>query len=256
MKRRVLTIVLAIVLAVAGTGLVLVYVHQADNRALAGQRAVNVLVAQKLIPAGTPAGTAQSDGSLQSERLPASSVPANALGSLSGVSDLVASASIQPGQVLLRPMLVTAAQATSAGGIVLPSGTVAVTIGLCAPEAVAGYVHDGSIVSIYDTSSASAAAKGQGQFTADTNCNAAHVQQALDAKTKLVLANVPVLAVGQPSTTSTSSQSTSTTSSTFAQNSDPSGPSELLVTLAVSKPNALKLIQLTVAGLPYLALQN
>ena len=82
MKRRVLTVALALLLATLGTAGVLAYVRQADNRAIAGQRAVEVLVAGKLIPSGTAAGAALRDGLLTIQRLPASSVPADALGSV------------------------------------------------------------------------------------------------------------------------------------------------------------------------------
>ena len=70
MKRRGLTIVLAVLLAILGTTGVLVYVNHANARALQGQRAVNVLVAKSLIPAGTSAANAQVQGLLITERLP------------------------------------------------------------------------------------------------------------------------------------------------------------------------------------------
>ena len=59
MKRRALSIVLAVLLAILGTAGVLAYVSHANARALAGQQAVTVLVAKGLIPAGTSAGDAQ-----------------------------------------------------------------------------------------------------------------------------------------------------------------------------------------------------
>ena len=90
MKRRVLAITLAIVLAVLGTAGVLAYVHAADARALAGQRAVTVLVAQGKIPSGTTAGTALQSGMLVSQQLPASAVPSEAVSSITpAVSGLV-----------------------------------------------------------------------------------------------------------------------------------------------------------------------
>jgi pilus assembly protein CpaB len=73
LKRRVLTVTLAILLAVLGVAGVLAYVHKADSRALSGMRAVSVLVAQRQIPAGTSANSAQQGGLLHSETLPASS---------------------------------------------------------------------------------------------------------------------------------------------------------------------------------------
>src|SRR6266567_3298403 len=150
MNRRVLAIALAVVLAVIGTGAVLLYVKQADTRALAGQKAVTVLVAQKMIPAGTPAIGAQRDGSLRGEKLPAGSVPADAVATVTpDLTALVLSAALQPGQLLLRTMLVPAAQTTN--GMAIPDGMVAVTIPLCVPEDVAGNVQAGSQVAVFDT---------------------------------------------------------------------------------------------------------
>ena len=116
MKRRVLTITLAVLLAVLGTVGVLAYVNGANARALAGQKAVTVLVAQQPIPAGTSASTALHEGLLASQQLPASSVPADAVSAITPeLSALVMSANVPAGQLLLRPMLVTAAQATAQG---------------------------------------------------------------------------------------------------------------------------------------------
>ena len=69
MTRRILTIVLAIVLAIIGTGAVLIYAKGADQRALAGQKAVTVLVATQQIPAGTSASTARANGMLSADAL-------------------------------------------------------------------------------------------------------------------------------------------------------------------------------------------
>ena len=60
MKRRVLTVTLALLLAVLGTVGVLAYVHGANARAVAGVRATSTLVAQQPIPAGTSASSASS----------------------------------------------------------------------------------------------------------------------------------------------------------------------------------------------------
>ena len=52
------------------------------------------------------------------------------------LSSLVLSADLEPGQVLLRPMLVTATQTTS--GLAIPPGMMALTLSFCLPEVVAG----------------------------------------------------------------------------------------------------------------------
>lgn len=260
MKRRVVTVALAIVLALVGTGLVLAYVNQANTRALAGQQAVTVLVAQQLIPAGTSASTAESQGLLHSQTLPAKSVPSNAVRSLTpALAGLVASADIQPGELLLRPMLVTAALASATGGIAVPAGMDAVTIELCLPEAVAGYIHPGSQVSVFDTSAPADAKSGGSTLTAAANCSGAHAQGAPKAKTVLVLAKAQVLSVGPASANVQTGSTTSTTtasSTAFNQSSSSSNQTGTLVTLAVTPDDAKRLILLTVTGLPYLALLN
>ena len=88
MKRRVLTVTLALLLAVLGTGAVLAYVHGANARAVAGAKAVPVLVAQQPIPAGTSASAALHEGLLASQQLPASSVPSNAVSAITPRSQL------------------------------------------------------------------------------------------------------------------------------------------------------------------------
>lgn len=244
MKRRVLTVALAVLLAVLGTAGVLAYVRQADQRALAGQKAVTVLVAHDLIPSGTTAGAALQDGLLSSQRLPVASVPSDAVRSITpDLSALVVSADVQPGQLMLRPTLVTAAQVT--GGLAIPSGMVAVTVQLCMPEAVAGNVHAGSQVAVFDTSAAS------GTLTAQPNCDLPHEQQASGAAhTRLELPRVLVLSVGAAGATGQTSSQTSSQSSSASSSTS----SAVLVTLAVSQADAERLIQLTQTGLPYLAL--
>ena len=51
MTRRILGVLLAIILAVIGTGAVLLYVYTAKNSVADGQKAVKVLVATRRIPA-------------------------------------------------------------------------------------------------------------------------------------------------------------------------------------------------------------
>jgi pilus assembly protein CpaB len=236
MKRRVLTIALALVLAIAGTGLVLAYVKGANARAVAGLKAVTVLVAQREIPAGTSAGAAWQDGSLRGETLPAQSVSAGAVSSITAdLGSLVMSSDIMPGQVLLRVMLVRAAQ--TSGGLAIPAGLVAVTIPLCLPQAVAGYVQAGSQVAIFDTVSSQ-------PMNPQQSCSQlGQVRQAqASGQTRMLLPKVQVLALG---TGSSGGSGTGATSQ--AQGS-------VLVTLAVDQADAERVIQVAETGLPYLAL--
>jgi pilus assembly protein CpaB len=250
-KRRVLIAALAVLLAALGAGAVLAYVHQAVTRGLAGQKAVTVLVALQVIPSGTTARAARQEGLLRSETLPAASVPANAVRSITtGLASLVTSAEVEPGQLLLRPMLVPAAQVT--GGIALPSGMVAVAVALCVPEAVAGGVRPGSEVEVFGTY-----ATAGGALTAGPDCSGSHQDQGNGtARTRVVLARAQVLSVGPAASGQASSaQGGTTPASTTGTSTDPaSSQGTVLLTFAVSPAAAQRLIQVTVAGLPYLAL--
>ncbi len=238
MKRRALTIALAVLLAVLGTGGVLAYVSHANARALAGQQAATVLIVRETIAAGTSAAAAQAQGLLGTERLPSASVPADALTAITpDVSNLVTDADLQPGQLLLRSMLATSAPDTS--GLAIPHGMMAVAIQFCVPEAVAGNLRAGSKVAVFATT-----VSGNSGLSAQAACTGPHALTAQAVSTHLVLPTVTVLAVGQ----GTGGQSGSTSSSGSGQNTLG------LVTLAVSQADASQLIQLTEDGLPYLAL--
>jgi pilus assembly protein CpaB len=254
-KRRILTITLALLLAVLGTAGVLAYVHQANARAIAGVKAVTALVAQQAIPAGTSAGAAEHEGLLTSQQLPASSVPADAVTSITpDISSLVLSATVQPGQLLLRPMLVTTAQATSAGALAIPNGMVAVTVSTCMPGAVAGYVQPGSRVAVFGTYSdvknnGSQSCGGSGSSPGSGQTNLAHVH------TRVLLPQVLVLAVGPAPSGGTNDTSGTSVNSTAASADPTTSPSsQVLVTLAVSQANAERLITLDSSGLTYMAL--
>jgi pilus assembly protein CpaB len=232
--KRALTIGLAVLLAILGTTGVLVYVNHANARALAGQQAVSVLVAKSLIPAGMTAADAQDQGLLTLERLPASSVPAGTLASVTpDVSGLVTDANLEPGQLLLRPMLVTAAQ--SANGLAVPPGMFAVSIQFCVPEAVAGNIHPGSEVAVFYTTVPSGSTQS-GQAA----CSGAHtLATSQTTTTRLLLPKATVLSVGQAVQGSNASAPTGTPT---------------LITLALSQSDAERLIATSVNGLPYLAL--
>jgi len=242
MNRRALAIALALLLAVIGTGAVLAYVSHVNARAMAGLKPVTVLVAQREIPAGRPAGAAWQDGSLREETLPAQSVSPEAISSITAdLGSLVMSSDVMPGQVLLRPMLVPVAQVS--GGLAIPGSMVAVTIPLCISQAVAGYVHAGSQVAIFDTFSSQSLSSSE----SCSQSGESHQGQASGTvETRVVLPRVMVLAVGSPGSGQGGSGS--------GLNAGSQSQGGVLVTLAVDQADAERVIQLTETALPYLAL--
>lgn len=148
MRRRLVTVLTALVLAAAGTFAVLIYVRNADERALAGRRAVQVLVAAKAIPAGTPGARLNPEGWIRTVPMPAETVPDDVLTGIAGESaDLVTGTALRAGELLRRPLLVPRGQQSA--GFAVPDGKIAVTVALSDPQRVAGHLIAGSKIAVF-----------------------------------------------------------------------------------------------------------
>lgn len=149
MNRRLITIVVAVALAGLGSLMVYGYVHGADERALRGQRAVNVLVAAKAIPAGTAITRLVADGYAVTRKFPASSVPDDVLSRIEDVdSDMVTGSPVRPGELIRKPLLVPRGSSQT---FTVPEGKIALTVELTDPQRVAGHVVAGSKVAVFLT---------------------------------------------------------------------------------------------------------
>ncbi len=253
MRTRLATITLAAVLALIGIVAVLAYVRQANERAVNGLKAETVEVAAAPIVAGTSLKEAKSEGRLTTEKVPESSLSTPAVQSVIGSNeDLVVSATVAKGQVLLQNMLTSASAygAPTSSSFVIPPNMVAVTINMCVSEAVADYVVPGSNVAVFDTLTGN-------DSQVDRTCDTGHqvLTAGAVAGTLLVLAKAEVLAVGvNPGTSSTSGASSVAATTDPASSTSASADGEVLVTLAVDQADAQRLILLDEVGLPYLAL--
>lgn len=254
MTRRIVTIAAAVLLAVLGAVGVLDYAHQADQRALAGMHAVNAYVATAQIPSGTSAAAALREGLLVRQQFPASSVPTDAVRTLTPtLSALVLTSGLGSGQMLLDPMLGASVQTTSA--LPIPPGMVAVTLQFCVQQAVGNYITPGSQVAVFNTfvngtKKSATGACSQAGAGAGTQAGAGAGTQSI--QTRMVMSKVLVLAVGEG--TATPPSSTTTTADGPGTSSAGSSPSTIYLTLAVSQADAERLIELGEGGSPYLAL--
>jgi pilus assembly protein CpaB len=84
LTRRAILLISAIIVAALGTTLVFLYVSKANDRALANQNPVRVLVAKSQISPGTTIDQAAAAGALEERSMPKASVVQGAL------SDVVA----------------------------------------------------------------------------------------------------------------------------------------------------------------------
>jgi len=240
MTRRIIGVLLAIVLAVLGTGAVLLYVASARNSVAAGQRAVHILVAKDRIPAGTSGDRIRNAALTEDIVVPASTVPEDALSQLpSALDKLVVTADVQARQVLLRGMF---GQATKlSGGLDIPEGTIAVSVAINVNQQVGGFVRPGSQVAIFDTYPSD----DKGQVSSATTTTGGN------RMTRVLLPRVEVIAVGTFGTDGV-------TSNQVQQNGDKStqqnSGGQIIITVAVNQADAERLIHATSTGALYLAL--
>lgn len=146
MKRRIIGVATALALAAAGTLVLVAYVGTAEDRALAGERTVDVLIAAKPIEKGMPADEL---GSLvKTEQVPAKVRVKDAVTDLDTLGDRVASVSLNPGEQLTAGRFVDEADLTLTGATEVPDGLLQVTLALSPERAVGGLIEPGSTVAV------------------------------------------------------------------------------------------------------------
>jgi pilus assembly protein CpaB len=231
MTRRIVVIVVAIVLATLGAGLVISYAVTADMRARSNIEGVTVAIADKRIPAGTSGAKIRSEKMFRLERFPKTSVPSDALNDVSAELDrLVVTSTVAPGQVLLSAMFGEQSKVNS--GLNLPDGKMAVTVSTGVPEQVAGYVQPGARVAVFVT-----------YTLIDKDGRETKFQ-----RTRVLLPDAEVLTVGAFQPTASSGGAAATVTNAGRTNNT------LLVTLAVNQDEAERLIEALNTGKLYLGL--
>lgn len=242
MRKLNITILVGLVVAVLGFGMVFAYGRNVDEKVADGRATRSVLVASGPIQAGASAD--QLAGAVRVEQIPAAYVPETALSDLSQVAGTFALGPIASGAQLSSTSFGTQAQATAAqgGGAVTPSkGKVAVAISTDLTQGVANYITAGSTVDLFVTyGGSSATAVGSG-----TTSSAA---RATTDRTKLFVSGVKVLSV-----TSASAPSTVADGTTAA---NPGSVNGVLSVLDLSPTDAERVINATLNGRVYMALST
>ncbi|MGD9704272.1 MAG: Flp pilus assembly protein CpaB [Acidimicrobiia bacterium] len=142
MKRKIIGIVAALVLAVVGTFALISYVQSAKDRAVAGEVQQNVYVVDSTIRKGAPATEIMAK--IRFMALPAKAVAGDAITDLDEVrDDVVAAVDLHPGEQLLSSRLVDARDLTR---VEVPTGLQELTISLAPERAVGGELSAGDTV--------------------------------------------------------------------------------------------------------------
>jgi pilus assembly protein CpaB len=212
-RRRFLAAVAALVLLVAGTAVLLAYVHGADSRALAGTRTVDVLVVDQLIPAGTAAADVKAK--VRTEIVPAKVAMPGRVTDLTSLDGRVATVDLQPGEQLLSARFVRPDALQAPGTVKVPAGLQEVSVLLEPQRAVGGRLSAGNTVGVVVSLKPDSGGK---------------------PRTHAVLHHVLVTQIQGAPAPADGSQGSGTTQTASASSAAPT--QSLLVTLAVSAAQA------------------
>lgn len=243
MKKKRVSLIAAILLVALGTVALVKYVSTAEDRALAGEELVDVLVLDANVPAGTAATELQQF--LRVEAVPVKVQASGALASLSEADELVTAVDLVEGEQLTASRLVEATEYNAlqarvgrgGGSVAVPEGLLEITIPLDPIRTVGGTVRPGDLVGLiasFNGFQAEGAPEGQGT---DGNVSGFLLH-------KILVTNVQ----GTP-VVETPNQAAST------ENRTPTPTGQMLVTLAVDAASAERIVFASSYGDIWLAVE-
>lgn len=146
MNRRVLAAVAALLLAAVGTALLIIYVQTAEERALAGEELVDVLVLEEAVAAGTDASALTE--LVREEQVPVKVQASGSVASLDALAGLVAAVDLLPGEQLVSTRFVEPAVFAQIEEVDIPEGLQVITVPLDPARAVGGQIVPGDTVGV------------------------------------------------------------------------------------------------------------
>jgi len=216
MRIRIIGAIIAVLLAVAGTVAVVLYVQGADQRAARGAQLVSVYVVKDAIAQGTSGASIHDH--IEVVKIARNAAQPELVTGLAEIDDKVTAVDLLPGEQLVLGRFVDPATLAQRGEVPVPKGLQQVTVALPVERVVGGSVAAGSHVGIVVTVDGIAP---DGTTTSPT--------------TKFAFENVLVTKVQQgDSYTPADSSATATKTATPA--------SVLMVTFAASTPDVERLI--------------
>ncbi len=146
MNRRVTGAIAAVLLAALGTFVLLAYVRSAEDRALAGERVVEVYVVQELVTKGTPAESLGTSVALT--KVPAKVEASDSLDRLTGLRGKVAAVDLVPGEQVLSSRFIDPEALATQGDVEVPEGLLQVSVSLEPQRALGGQLKQGDTVGV------------------------------------------------------------------------------------------------------------
>jgi pilus assembly protein CpaB len=221
MARRSVLLLVAALIAIAGTAMIVLYVQGIDARATKDQELVEVLVATETIETGESVSEAQEAGKIDTAEIRRADVVDGSLSSTSSISDLVAIGTIYPGEQLIAKKFGNLGDTQT---LVIPDDMMAVSVELTDFERVAGFVNPGNEVAVFAT------ALNPVRLLLDGE------EQKLGSYTRIVLTRSLVLGVGTTSVTSRTTEAE-------GGGTETEEVARTILSIAVTQEQAEKLIQ-------------
>jgi pilus assembly protein CpaB len=179
--------------------------------------------------------------------MPAATVPADALGELDAdLDELVVTADVQARQLLLRGMFGESTRLS--GGLALPEGRLAVSVEMSAAGRVAGFVRPGSKVAVFDTFTMQ---EGKGRIPSGDGLS---LRPEANHATRVLLPRVDVIAVGERGAAGAATSAPASGATADPDAATSKAGVTVLVTVAVTQPEAERLVHAAQTGMLYLAL--
>ena len=264
MKKRVLGITAAVLLALVGTVLLVGYVRNAESRALEGEEIVDVLVANDIVLQGV--ASEDIEDLVRLEQVPQKVAIDGAIGSLEDITGLVAVRDLLAGEQLSRELFVDeTAISAYARPISAPDGFLEMTVALDPERVVGGSITPGDRVAVV----ASFPVFDLAGVVLPENFDTRLTKEELDELEKIYFIDNRLLAGDEVGNTThilehkvlvTSVQEEERPQQSFSNDGDdapvstglaPTG--KLLVTLALEAPNVERLVFTQEFGLVWLA---
>jgi pilus assembly protein CpaB len=147
MKRRIIGVLAAVVLAAVGTGVLVAYVQGAERRALAGEQTVEVLVVSQPIARQTKAEDIAT--SIVREQIPLKVRAEGSVNALDDLSGQVAAVDLLPGEQIVASRFIAPEEAAAQSRVEIPDGLQEVTLSLEPQRAVGGQLSPGDTVGLF-----------------------------------------------------------------------------------------------------------
>jgi pilus assembly protein CpaB len=148
MGRRTVLLIAAVLVALLGVVLVLLYVRGIDNRAREGQETVAVLYTKSDIALGTLGSAAEQAGSFELRQIPRDAAATGALSDTEPITNLYSLTALPAGVPILSSQW---GEQGTTSALPIPGNRMGLSVQLGDPQRVAGFVQPGAEVAIFYT---------------------------------------------------------------------------------------------------------